>query len=139
MTLQEIKDANNAYLEQQQKKQSSGYHNLKLKDLRKLIANTYTMDENTPVLVERVEDKYFERNGWTTYKSISGMTYDSHLTFKKELLQEDWQEEYPKMTEELRDSIINQSEADFYTEQFYAAWCVIADKENKIIKIYSHY
>ena len=33
MTLQEIKDANNAYLEQQQNKQSSGYHNLKLKDL----------------------------------------------------------------------------------------------------------
>ena len=139
MTLQEIKDANNAYLEQQQNKQSSGYHNLKLKDLRKLIANTYTMDENTPVLVERIEDKYFEMNGWDTYKNLDGMSYDSHIRLKEELLQEGWMEEYPKLTQEHRDSIINQSEADFYTEQFYAAWCIIADKENKIIKIHSHY
>ncbi len=106
MTLQKIKDANNVYLEQQQNIQSSAYHNLKLKDLRKLVADTYSMDENTPVLVERVEDKYFEKNGWDTYKALDGLNYSSRMDLKEDLLQNDWQEEYPKMTEELRDSII---------------------------------
>lgn len=137
--LEQIKKDNQDYLDKQQNTQSSYYYHLKLKDLRKLVANTYTMDEDTVVLVERVEDFYFEKNGWDTYKALDGLNYSSRMDLKEDLLQDDWQEEYPKMTEEQRDSIINQSEADFYTEQFYAAWCVIADKENKIIKIHSHY
>lgn len=138
MTLEEIKDANIAYLEQQQNTQSSAYHNLKLKDLRKLVANTYSMDENTPVLVERVEDKYFEKNGWSTYKGLNQF-YHQGSKLREDLKKENWMEDYPDLLQKERDSIINETETDYYTDQFYAAWCIIADKENKIIKIHSHY
>lgn len=133
MTLQEIKDANNAYIER-----FKNSHHLKLKDLRKLIANTYTMDENTPVLVERVEDFYFEKNGWDTYKGVSAFYYQSSQ-LKENLKKDNWQEDYPDLSQEQRNSIINETEADYYTDQFYAAWYITSDKENKIIKIHSHY
>jgi hypothetical protein len=133
MTLQEIKDVNNAYIER-----FKNGHCLKLKDLRKLIENTYTMDENTPVVVERIEDFYFEKNGWDTYKGLSVFYYQGRQ-LREDLKKENWQEDYPKLTQEQRDSIVNETEADFYTDQFYAAWWATADKKDNIIKIHSHY
>lgn len=44
---------------------------LKLKDIREFVEKSKNLDENTPVVIDRIEDSYFlsdGKNGWKTLK-----------------------------------------------------------------------
>jgi len=40
---------------------------LRLKELRQFVADHPEMPDDTPILIERIEDEYFDRHGWKTF------------------------------------------------------------------------
>ena len=140
--LEKLLRENKEFLELYRNKQSSAYHHLKLKDLRLFVELSKDMDEDSPVLVERVEDSYFEPkkgNGWSVYKGLDNEADSHYHTLREDLSQENWKEEYPDLSEEDRNALISIEDHTLYTEQYYSPWCITADKKESIIKIHSHY
>lgn len=98
-----------------------------MKDLRKFVEENKDLDDESPCVVERVEDSYFEERewngiqikGWDVLK-VEGYDYTSALCYNS-----------------TEDNKFGEKELEEMKEQFYQPHCITTDKE--IVYIYSHY
>ena len=123
-------------------------HSLRMKDLREFIEKNKEMDDNAPVIVERVEDSYFKERewngnvigGWDVLK-VEGYHYHSSLEWNMKMQEEvDRREAGLEPEYELEnplEHIFGEKELEEMKEQFYQPHCITTDKE--IVYIYSHY
>lgn len=111
-----------------------------LGDIKRFIKENENLSDDTTVVVQRIEDKYFRNGGWRTYL-VEGESYHNALRFNNEMREEmeriklNQEREYP--------DIKNHSEylieiADNLKDQFYYPNCITKDKNNTIL-IYGHY
>lgn len=123
-------------------------HAMSMRDLRKFMEKFQYLDDNTPVLVERVTDFYFEEKefngekirGWDTLK-VEGYHYLNSLEWNKKMekeieLRKIGKGEYDE-TLIPEDTIIGEKELEKMKEEFYRPHCISTDEE--IIYIHSHY
>jgi hypothetical protein len=61
--------------------------NLKVGDLRKFLEENTDLTDDAPVLVQRVEDIYFERNNWPVYMK-EGFLYRSFEQMNDRMMEE---------------------------------------------------
>lgn len=122
-------------------------HSLRMKNLRKFVEENTDIADDAPVVVERVEDSYFEGRGtkikgWDVLK-VEGFHYHSALEWNKQMKEEaDKIErgEDPEYTiKNPLEHIFGEEELEKRKEQFYQPHCITTDKENEIVYIYSHY
>lgn len=132
-----------------------GKHSLSMKDLRKFVTSNPQIQDDTPVMIERVEDMYFDgiefpswkkAEGWSVYKH-EGFHYKNALKYNKDisnykdvLLRGDSDEiENLPYTAEWIEQVGTWSDEylDSMKEQFYSGHC-IADNDGLVL-IYSHY
>lgn len=125
-------------------------HSLRMKDIREFVENNKDLEDDAPVIVERVEDSYFQERpwhdgttigGWDVLK-VEGYHYHNSLEWNKRMQEEiDRRErrEEPEYGNDLNslEAIFGEKELEEMKEQFYQPHCITTDKE--IIYIYSHY
>ena len=118
-------------------------HQISFGDLKKFILNNPDIDEKTPVLIERIEDKYFEKRGWAFYLN-DGFHYDTMVEFNNSMDEEQdridqgLEKEYPGIP----DPIVGKYEEEDlkeFKEQFYTGNCISLNKTKDLVLIYSHY
>ncbi len=138
---------------------NSTAHGLTMKDLRRFINNNPQISDDAPVMVERVEDKYF--NG----VDISGMQGDSGVLPKgsksegwKVLLVEGYgywnaSQFNDKMYKEIENRKLGKGEyseklnpkeaivelTDDLKEQFFPSFCITKSTDDRLVYIYNHY
>ena len=114
--------------------------------------DTIEIEDEAPVMIERVEDKYFEgidfqgkkTKGWDVYnkegynyltqqKLVEDLKYAKDLVDKGEMDDLDFNPEYIKKMK-----LPTQEELDALKEQFYPGWCISNDDDD-IVLIFSHY
>ena len=124
-------------------------HSLRMKDLRKFVENNKEILDDAPIIIERVEDSYFQERpwhdgttigGWDVLK-VEGYHYHSSLEWNEKMRKEI---EIRKVVEgEYGDdlnpleAIFGEKELEEMKEQFYRPHCITTDKE--VVYIYSHY
>lgn len=113
---------------------------LTMKDLRKFVENNTDIIDSTPILIERIEDKYFEDKGWKVLL-VEGWNYSMIKEFNEKM----------KLDIELRklgrgeyDEKLNPEECiseltDDLKEQFFPAWCISKDNDNSVVYIFNQY
>lgn len=124
-------------------------HSLRMKQLRKFVENNKDISDEAPIIVERVEDSYFQEkpwhdgsmiNGWGVLK-VEGFHYHSALTRNKEMQEESERrergEEPEYGLENPLEYIFSEEDLEEMKEQFYQPHCISTDKE--VVYIYSHY
>ena len=124
-------------------------HSLRMKDLRKFVENNKDLEDESPCVVERVLDLYFEGSEWNGKKidgwgvlKVEGYHYHSSLEWNEKMQEEiDRRErgEEPKYDrlENPEEAIFGEKELEEMKEQFYQPHCITTDKQ--IVYIYSHY
>lgn len=125
------------YIEQFQDK-----HGLKMSDLRDFVNKNPQIPGDTMVVVERVEDKYFENQGWHVYNH-PGWFYNSYLSFNNSMDEENERRkrgEIPEFEaiENPLENKFTEDDLEESKEQFFRAWD-ISNLDNKLILIYNHY
>jgi hypothetical protein len=122
-----------------------------MKDLREFVEKNREMDDDAPVIVERVTDTYFQGrewnrkqiNGWDVLK-LEGYHYHSSLEWNRRMQEEEERRksgldpEYDRLENPL-EHIFGEKELEEMKEQFYQPHCITTDKEKEIVYIYSHY
>ena len=91
------------------------------------------------VLVQRVEDMYYEENGWGVLKK-PGEFYYQYKMMNEEIRagKFDNKEEYPEINpENLKE--IPEEELELYKEQYHPAWCCLKYNDDKHLYIDLHY
>ena len=117
---------------------NSRVHGLTMKELREFVTKNPQIKNNTKVLIERIEDKYFKINGWQTLL-VKGEQYYNTEEFNKKMLQEikdrkQGKGEYQKQLNP-QDAIVELT--NDLKEQFFPAWCISKDKD--FVYIFNHY
>ena len=89
---------------------------MKVKDFLKYIKDN-NISEDAEIMVERVEDVYFDEHNWTTEKQKSYLWY----AMKEQIIKArtgvyDDKEKYPDMTDVLIENILSTDLDDFYRE-----------------------
>ena len=123
-------------------------HSLRMKDLREFVENNKGLDDDSPLVIERVTDLYFEGrewngkqiDGWDVLKK-EGYHYHYSLDWNRKMQEEVDRREQglePKyrMNNPL-ENIFGERELEEMKEQFYQPHCITTDKE--VVYIYSHY
>ena len=123
-------------------------HSMTMKDLREFVLKNQELEDDAPVLVERIIDSYFEprefngemTKGWDVLK-VEGYHYHQTLRLNEDMLEEielrkQGNSEYDKIENPL-DYISGEEELEQMKEQFHQAHCITTDEE--IVYIYSHY
>lgn len=138
-------------------------NSLRLSDLKKFINDNPGINDDTVVLIERIEDTYFEgidisgmggctytengvypegskTKGWGVY-TVEGFMYHNNLKHNANMFEEisrrERDEEPQYSMDDPRDYIYPEDLVESSKEQFYTANCIT--KNNKFILIYSHY
>ena len=113
-------------------------HGLTMKELREFINKNPQIKDNTKVLIERIEDKYFERNGWQTLL-VKGEKYYNAEEFNKKMLQEikDRKQGKGEYQKELNPKKAIKILNDDLKDKFFPAWCILKDKD--FVYIFNHY
>lgn len=97
-------------------------HHLTVGDLLKFIKNN-NIPDHAPVFMQRVEDVYFEKHGWTT-ENMPGFHYR--------------QPEYSM--EDPAAHIASQEDLNQMMEKYYQAWCPVFYKdEPEVLFLDAHY
>jgi hypothetical protein len=120
-----------------------------MKSLRRFVKKNKDISDDVPIVIERVEDTYFEArvwhdgtniNGWDVLE-VEGYQYHSALANNKRMIEEvEWREKGNEKRFSLEnplESIFNEQELNAIKEQFYSGQCIVTDGE--IIYIHSHY
>lgn len=132
-------------------KQKSG-HELTMKNLREFVNKNTDLSDDTPVLIERITDFYFEARihagkeikGWPVLLN-EGWIWHEQKNFIESLKQDierrktGQESDYPDL--ENPEQIIKDFEdnEDSFKEQFHTGWDIQRDKNNDLVLIYSHY
>jgi hypothetical protein len=120
-----------------------------MKSLRRFVEKNKDMSDDAPILIERVEDRYFEgrelkdgnkSKGWDVLK-VEGYHYYSNIQWNEKMEEEIERikngEEREYNMEDPSKMIFDDEFIEASLEQFYQGHCISTDKE--IIYIYSHY
>lgn len=113
---------------------------LTMKDLRKFVENNTDIIDSTPILIERIEDKYFEDKGWKVLL-VEGWNYSMIKEFNEKMKLEI---ELRKLGRGEYDEKLNPEECiseltDDLKEQFFPAWCISKDNDNSVVYIFNQY
>jgi len=126
---------------------SRNWHSLDMGELRKFVADNSEIPNETLVLVQRVEDSYFEKRefnnlmieGWPVYL-VEGDDWH-HTKLWNEQMEEEIalraagkEAEYSKIIDPSKEITPLTNELK---EQFYIPHCITRDKN--VVLIYSHY
>lgn len=124
-------------------------HSLTMKDLREFVEDNKDLDDNAPVIVERVLDLYFEGSEWNAKKidgwavlRKEGYHYHNSLEWNRKMQEEierrgrGEEPEYDRLENPL-EAIFGEKELEEMKEQFYQPHCITTDSE--VVYIYSHY
>lgn len=124
-------------------------HSLRMKDLREFVENNKDLDDESPCVVERVEDRYFQERPWHDGSTIGGWSvllkqgyhYHSSLEWNEKMrkeieLRKVGEGEYEDALNPL-EAIFGEKELEEMKEQFYQPHCITTDSE--VVYIYSHY
>ena len=115
-------------------------HGLTMGRLRQFILANPQIDDNAPILCERVQDKYYEEHGWEVYL-VEGYNYFATKRMNDRM---DEEIERRKNGEERQYEKIENPEdykvelTDDLKEQFHPGWC-ITKQEDDLVLIYMHY
>ena len=126
-------------------------HSLRMKDLREFVENNKEMNDNAPVIVERVTDDYFQERpwhdgttigGWNVLK-VEGYQYHSAI-FHNESMYKEVDRRKQGLEPEYRlenplDYIFGEKQLEEMKEQFYQPHCITTEPSKEIVYIYSHY
>ena len=119
-----------------------------MESLRRFVRENDDLSDNTPVVIERVTDNYFEGRelngvqigGWDVLK-VEGYHYHSSLEWNKKMQAEIERRERGEEPEYGMDNpsefIFAEKQLEEMKEQFYIGEGITTDKE--IIYVYSHY
>lgn len=117
-------------------------HGLTMKELRNFVINNPQIEDATPVLCERIEDVYFDKeNGWDVYL-VEGYWWDSMEKLNKNMDEEIIRREkrlkkqYPKIENPLTHKV---EMTDELKEQFFPSWCITKEQDNSAVLICNHY
>jgi len=124
------------YTKEELKTLTTKHHYLTVGDLKKAIAD---LDDSVPVIVERVEDKYYETGGWKVYKTENMFTHflrkNNELIISGEYFNED---NYPDLKPE-NVVLATEEEINDAKDQFHPAFCANASLEKDLLFIHLHY
>ena len=119
-----------------------------MESLRRFVKENEDLGDDTPILIERVTDNYFEKrdfndneiSGWDVLK-VEGYHYHSSLAWNEKMQEEierrERGEEPEYEMENPSEFIFGEEKLEEMKEQFYIGEGITTDKE--IIYIYSHY
>ena len=119
-----------------------------MESLRRFVKENEDLGDDTPILIERVTDNYFEKrdfndneiSGWDVLK-VEGYHYHSSLAWNEKMQEEierrERGEEPEYEMENPSECIFAEKQLEEMKEQFYIGEGITTDKE--IIYIYSHY
>ena len=119
-----------------------------MESLRRFVKENEDLGDDTPILIERVTDNYFEKrdfndneiSGWDVLK-VEGYHYHSSLAWNEKMQEEierrERGEEPEYEMENPSEFIFAEKQLEEMKEQFYIGEGITTDKE--IIYIYSHY
>ncbi len=111
-------------------------HYLTVGRLKKAIAD---LDDNVPVIVERVQDSYYETGGWRVYKTenmhTSFLRETNELIKSGEYFNED---NYPHIKPE-NVVLASEEEIEASKDQFHPAFCANSNLEKDLLFIRLHY
>jgi hypothetical protein len=116
------------------------HHGLTVGDLRKFLMDHPEISDDQPVLIERVEDIYFQKHGWGVYLK-EGEVYHNMLSFNENMRNEidrRGRGEEPEYGMEDPSMYIKEpSEEDM--NQYVPAWCCVKYKDDDALFIDLHY
>lgn len=125
------------------------FDSLTMKDLRRFILENPQMEDSTPVMVQRIEDIYFEGRDWNGGRVNGWKVYlvEGEFWYSMERLNENMEEEiknrkdggewqYPKI-ENPEEHKVEMS--DGLKEQFHSSFCITKENDDSVILIYNHY
>ena len=102
----------------------------------------HNLPDDAKVFIQRVEDVYFEENGWGTIKK-EGWFYHSDLELIKKAKSGGEfhdKEQYPRMTDEHIKSILDiENHLDEDKEEYMPAWCPVKYKDDDNLYLDAHY
>ena len=119
-----------------------------MESLRRFVKENEELGDDTPILIERVTDNYFQKrdfngneiSGWDVLK-VEGYHYHSSLAWNEkiqaEIQRRERGEEPEYDMENPSEFIFGEERLEEMKEQFYIGEGITTDKE--IIYIYSHY
>ena len=113
---------------------------LTVKDLREFLKNNPDLSDDNLVMVERVENIYFEEHNWGVYKK------DNHISHNAQLFNEkldrgiyDDMDEYPLMTSEIKEKFSSE-EIENLQSEYLPAWGIGRHfDEDNLVFIRLHY
>ena len=112
-------------------------HGLRVKDLLEFIKE-HNLPEDARVMIQRVEDTYFENNHWGVYLKEGEESYYCR-EWNKNIKNKEWIEEHPDIKQEnLKEFTENDIRESM--EQYHPAWCCVKYKdEDDLLFIDLHY
>lgn len=114
-------------------------HNLTFKDLKRFVEENSNLHDDTLVLIERIEDVYFQKYGWKVYLH-EGWQYHQALRWNQQMLEEiERRKQNLEPEYKFEDPSSRMQEiTDDLKDQFHTGHCISRTKDD-IILIYSHY
>ena len=123
-----------------EKKEIQAMHGLTVGALRRFLMDHPEIEDDQPVLIERVEDVYFEKHGWGVYLK-EGEAYHNALSFSSKMREEIERrkrgEEPEYGMEDPSLYIKDPTEEDM--NQYVRAWCCVKYKDDNALFIDLHY
>jgi hypothetical protein len=116
------------------------HHGLSVGDLRKFLKDNPDLTDDAPVLVERIEDFYFEKNGWgVVLKEGEHYHYikQSNQNMLDEIARRERGEDPEYGMENPSDYIQEPTEEDM--NQYIHTWCCVKYKDENALFIDLHY
>lgn len=117
-------------------------HGLTMKELRNFVNSNPQIEDETPVLCERIQDSYFDKeNGWEVYL-VEGYWWYSMEELNKNMDEEiirrekGKKQQYPKIENPLTHKV---EMTDELKEQFFPSWCITKENDDSVVLIYNHY
>ena len=110
--------------------------------LKEFLAET-NLPDTALVLVQRVEDKYYEKHGWDVYLK-EGYHFHSHVEMNKNMQDEierrarGEEPEYPKIDDPSK-YICSEEDVVHLKEQYHPAWCCVHYSDDEELFIDLHY
>ena len=119
-----------------------------MKDLRRFVKENDFLTDDSPILVERLTDSYFQEREWNgnviggrDVLKVEGYHYHSSLEWNEKMQEEierrERGEEPEYEMENPSEFIFGEEKLEEMKEQFYIGEGITTDKE--VIYIYSHY
>lgn len=116
-------------------------------DLKKFLEK-HNLPDNAKILLQRVEDKYFEAgnvhpqsSAWETIKK-EGLFYHQAIERNEKIVNGEYndKEQYPLLDEEsIKAMYISEEELETLKEQFVVAWCPVKYENDDNLYFHAHY